>query len=759
MSAVILNQFTSEIKQQYDFIPYANWDNSVKGSRPAPYKLKQRYDDSHELWGKSELDRIGIRLNQLVLVDYDGNKENAVGEIPSVSELATALGYDSQQSLFDASLMQWNEEMTSLHFLFVAPPEFNVTDFKQHNGGTEDFFWKHIDIKTANQLVYLKTAKTALLRDPSTYDIAPPTVMEQLKERSVKSTSDDFDYNHKASDHQIELAEQWLHIACTEMQNAEDGGRNNKLNSLACTVAGLVAGGALENSAAYTLMFEAAIAAGCEYSETVNTLASAWEEGGKTPRRDAPYLGTKQTASEAFEGQVIHNTNVDTKADNAITELVKSGVVSDTDPDVGILHEQYKFFMENWVMNKAGNFINRNTLADFNKAAFNTMHLHMMPVRPGSKSMKKFDPSEVFEKANPTVISDVMYRPDQPRVFNYEGIDYLNSYIEFNPARPSDADIAYIRTLLQRHLSWLFADPDHRRYMLDWMAWQVQRTGELIGWVPLIMGCLGDGKSVLADLVSAAIGTRNVKSVGNKSINSEFQDWAVGASVGVFEELKTEERKSKQVANDLKPFITELRPSATGKGTKSRDIYNTMNYIAFSNEANPIAITVGDRRWLVLETQHFGKNNVIERTQTDMEEHFDRIMETARDGKFAPAVHWMLREHVMSDEFEKKHRKRAPQTVFSHSLNEQTVSEKENRLQEYLDNATFLDGRSGRLLADPDGFQVQDFRPMMPDNWFQGMDKKPSAIILGRWLRNLGYEHASRVSVVDGRIIKTFKKV
>ena len=97
--------------------------------------------------------------------------------------------------------------------------------------------------------------------------------------------------------------------------------------------------------------------------------------------------------------------------------------------------------------------------------------------------------------------------------------------------------------------------------------------------------------------------------------------------------------------------------------------------------------------------------------------------------------------------------------MFSHSLNAQTVSEKENRLEEYLDNATFLDGRTGRLLDGPDGFQVQDFRPMMPDNWFQGMDKKPSAIILGRWLRNLGYELATRTSVVDGKTIKTFKKV
>lgn len=757
MSKEILNQFPNEIKEQFDFIPVSNWDNSEKGSRPAPYSQHQRYEPDHAYWLQSEVDRVGIRLNQLVLVDYDGNKPEAVGKIPSVAELANALGYDSQQSLFDASLIQWNDELTSLHFLFVAPPEYNVTDFKQHNGGTEDPFWKFIDIKTANQLVYLKEAKTALLRDPSTYDIAAPAIMDQLKGRAVKSTSEEFDYNHKASDHQIALAEEWLHEVLDELSNMpENSGRNNYLNSIGCTASGLVAGGALENQASYTLMFEASIAAGLDRSETINTLNSAWTEGARTPRRDAPYSGSIQTPQEAFAEHLVKNTNVDVKTDAAITALVESGEIDETDPDVGILHEQYVYFKQNWVMNKEGRFINRNTLADFSKTAFNAAHLHMMPPKPGSRTFKKFDPAEVFEKANPIVVSDIMYRPDQPKVFNYEGIDYLNSYIPYKPERPTDAEVNHVRTVLYRHLQWLFTDPTYQRYTLDWMAWQLQRTGELVGWVPLIMGCLGDGKSVLSDFVSAAIGTRNIKSVGNKSINSEFQDWAVGAAVGVFEELKTEERKSKQVANDLKPFITEIRPSATGKGTKSKDIYNTMNYIAFSNESNPIFISVADRRWLVLETDHFGKNNVIERTQNDMEEHFDAIMSIVKKPEYAPAVHWTLKEHQISDDFEKKHRFRAPQTVFSRTLNEQTVSERDSRLQEFLDFSCFQ-GTKQRLIDSPYGFQIQDFRMNMSENWFQGMDKRPSAIAIGRMLRNLGYEHELRTGP-DGTPIKTYLK-
>lgn len=753
----MLSQIPSNINTRYDFIPFANWDDSVKGSRPAPYKLKQTYPNDHTLWDKSESNIIGIRLNNLVLIDYDGNKENAIGEIPSVSELATALGFTSQQELIDTCLIQYNSEMTSLHFLFVAPSDFNTTDFKQSNQGTTEFFWKHIDIKTGNQLVYLKNTKTHILRDPTTYPPVPTVVLDQLRSTSTHVTNEAFDYTIKPSDHQVTLAEEWLHNALDEMVNTPDGNRNGTLNTLGCTVAGLVAGGTLNNQAAHTLMFEAAIKAGCEHSETINTLASAWEEGFKTPRRDAPYVKSSQTIEEVFASHVVPNTNINIQDDIDHTEAVESGEFDINDPNIGILHTQYKFFIDNWVMNKEGRFIDRNSLADFNKTAFNALHIDMMPVKTGSKSFKKHIASDVFEMANPTVVSDLMYMPSNEQIYNYEGKTYLNSYIPYEPERPSDHELTTMTQLIYNHLNWLFEDQAHQRYILDWMAWQVQRTGELVGWVPLVIGCLGDGKSSLFELVTAALGTRNTKTISNKSLNSDFQDWAVGGAVGAFEEIKMDPRKAKQVSNDLKPYISETRIPINGKGVKDRPMPNTMNYIAFTNEPDGVYVTIGDRRWLVLETRHYGKNNVIERTQTDMRKHFDDIKNAVNKPVFAPAVHHVLREHIISPEFENNLRFRAPQTVFSAMLNSQTLNEKESRLQEYLDNASFLDGRAGRIVDHIDGFQIQDFRPMMPDTWFQGLDKKPSAIMLGKWLRNLGYEHTTRTRI-DGTQVKSYKK-
>lgn len=751
MSRNIVSLIASEIKQGYDFIPFANWDDSEKGSRPAPYKLKQTYVDGHKLWTKAvDSDRVGIRLNNLILIDYDANKEGSAGEIPSTHELATALGFTSTQSLFDTCLIQYNDAMDSLHFLFVAPPEFNVTDFKQSNAGTTEHFWKWIDIKTGNQLVYLKESKTALLRDVTTYPQAPQVITDQLKRKSTHFQTD-FDSTIMCSDHQIRLAEEWLHMACDEMVSTEEGGRNAALNTLAITVAGLVAGGALDNQASHTLLFESAMNAGCERSEVIATLQSAWTAGFNTPRRDAPYVKSNKPISEVFAEHVVDDTNIDTANDVALTTALETGDLDSNDPNIGILHAQYTYFRDNWVMNAEGRYVHIPTLASLTKTAFNVSYLDVMPAKPGSKQFKKFVPSDVFEMCKPCVVADTMYMPGSDRLFKYEGLMYLNSYIPYEPERPSELEIQHVRQVVFNHLNWLFSDHNHQRYMMEWLSWNVQRAGEQVGWLPLVLGCRGDGKSVLFELVTAALGSRNTKLMSNKSMTSDFQNWAVGSTVTAFEEIKIESKSSKKVANDLKPFITESRITVNRKGKAEVSLPNTANYIAFSNEPDPISISTNDRRWLVLETRHFGMNTVVLRTQTDMKGHFDAIKDIVNHEKYHPAIHHVLKEYVISEDFI-NHRYRAPQTVFSAELNTQTSTEREQRLQEYLEFATFADQRPGRLIDCPDGFQIQDFRPMMPDTHFSGMDKKPSAIVLGKWLRNLGYEVKNRGQV------KTFKR-
>lgn len=754
----ILASLSDDIKTQYPLIPYANWDSSAKGERPAPYKNQERYPDTHPMWLSASSDRVGIRLDDLILLDYDGNKPGAAGEIPSIPELASALGFQDSQEMYDTSLVQWNDEMTSLHFLFRKPPEIDFSQLKQSNQGSDDFFWKWIDVKTGNQLIYLKKGKTNRLLHPDTYLRGHEQLIDQLKPKSEgHPTASDFDYSQNASQVQIEKAIEWLNEACAELRNMEeDSGRNNALNNIACTAAGLIAGGTLDNQSTYEMIFNSAIQAGLERSETINTLESAWTEGFRTPRRDAPYAGFNMSAAEAFKGQQVLNTNIDVQAEQELSAILQDGEFDPMDPNIGILYQQYKHLKESFVMNAEGRYIQISNLASYSKTAFDTMHNALMPVRPGSKAHKRFRASEVFEGANPTVVCDLFYMPGGDTFVSYEGKDYLNSYIAYEPERPNQVEINRVYNLIQNHLVWLFKDANHREFIMDWLAWQVQHTGELVGWVPLVLGCRGDGKSILFELVTTALGSRNTKVMSNKSMSSNFQDWARGAAVTAFEEIKLDAKVSRTIANDLKPFITESRVTVNGKGTKEETYPNFTNYLSFSNEPDPIAIAKGDRRWLVLQTEHFGSNTVTERTQTDMKQHFDDIKDLVKREQFFPAVHWALREHRIGEYF-LDCRFRAPQTEFSDELVEQTINEREARLAEFLENAHFADGR-GKLTEHNDGFQVQDFRPFIPPNWFPGFDKTPSAIMIGKWLRNLGYELKAR-QTSTGLIVKTFKKV
>ncbi len=152
----------------------------------------------------------------------------------------------------------------------------------------------------------------------------------------------------------------------------------------------------------------------------------------------------------------------------------------------------------------------------------------------------------------------------------------------------------------------------------------------------------------------------------------------------------------------------------------------------------------------------FGRNSVFDIVYGSMQDHFDEIFSYVRDPdpiKVA-AMHHALKEHMISAKF-KNSRGQAPITNYSDSLVESTRTEYELRLQLFLDNARFVDGRQGRVIDSPNGFAIKDFYPHMPENWFRGMDKKPSSIQIGKWLRGLGYEKT--VSWIDGKSITRFK--
>lgn len=166
---------------QYDLIPVRALP-CIPGAKPkftpAKYANGEKYPIEHIEWSRASPEQIGIRLNRLVLVDWDGYKPDTV----SLETLAEALGLTVE--VLWASLVQWNSDNKSLHFLFVMPEAVNLDEYKQANNGK---WLKGVDIKTGNQLVYLKSHKENYLDviDPA---VVPAPALAALKIEGSAST-------------------------------------------------------------------------------------------------------------------------------------------------------------------------------------------------------------------------------------------------------------------------------------------------------------------------------------------------------------------------------------------------------------------------------------------------------------------------------------------------------------------------------------------------------------------------------------------
>lgn len=114
----------------------------------AKYANNQNYQVDAKEWKSSQNDVIGVALDRVVLIDYDGNKPT--GAIP-LAELQNIIGIDLQPHM-----VQTNSKGDSLHYLFKLPDDIKPEDIKSSFDG-----WLHgVDVKTKNQLVHLKFHKT-----------------------------------------------------------------------------------------------------------------------------------------------------------------------------------------------------------------------------------------------------------------------------------------------------------------------------------------------------------------------------------------------------------------------------------------------------------------------------------------------------------------------------------------------------------------------------------------------------------------------
>jgi hypothetical protein len=216
-----------------------------------------------------------------------------------------------------------------------------------------------------------------------------------------------------------------------------------------------------------------------------------------------------------------------------------------------------------------------------------------------------------------------MYAPSFGAFFEYEGKKWVNSYrLDSVPiADPNWRDSDCWLTVEKHYLN-MFEVPEAGRRILQWMAFNVQHTGTKILWAPIVCGIEGDGKSSIANILSAAMGGSNVKEVGTGDIKSGFNDWAEGAAVVAMEELRVKGHNRHDVMNALKPVISNPRVSVNRKGLGRYDAINFTNYLAFTNHEDALVLDQGNRRWQAFFSRHSRRDEMLKEYHPEYWEAF-----------------------------------------------------------------------------------------------------------------------------------------
>lgn len=226
------------------------------------------------------------------------------------------------------------------------------------------------------------------------------------------------------------------------------------------------------------------------------------------------------------------------------------------------------------------------------------------PITPATMSKPMVEPTlYALNHLDVPKVYDYAYIPSEPMemVVRYDGKKFLNTYVPTYPEMDSRG-ATKAGEIFDRHLRMLIAEPEYRSTLVDFMAFHVQSPGRKIRWAVLIQGAEGAGKTYLAKVMKAVLGSRHVKIIDGSAVQSGYNEWAFGHQLVVMEEIRVQGTSKHEVMNTLKPLITNDDISVNEKYRNNRETPNISNYMMFTNHHNALALTPQDRRYFVIKS-------------------------------------------------------------------------------------------------------------------------------------------------------------
>ena len=719
-----------------------------KEGNTKPFKDGQDYKNIDDYRGCAH---IGLILDNVILLDYDGNKSD---DIMTIDDLAETLGeFEMPEPA--------QQKDQSIHWLYALPEG----DFS----ASADGYWPYIDIKCQNQLMHLKDSKTLNLPNKKDLEPAAKAILNALKLENKKPRQapnedlGDFAGLIPESTTPKEKVEAWLSKISPDIGGHEWVQVGNALHDWD-SVLGLdlwtewsrgsdkFKPGECENRWArfqkgkgITLGTLVHKAKESDFEQQENEIEKLTAKIKNADRKEIELSIVKQI--KKLELNEIDREILVTALQSRIKELTgaKPKVASVRDmirhTITGELVDGGKpSWCNDWIyINDINRFANTQTRVLYKHEAFNLLNGINVPLSEsgGKPTASKFMADNgyvdvVTSSGFYPFCDDAVYKTRDGKVFN-----------TFNPKHVPETAKAFTEEglkaieLVRKHTEFVCGTPENAEILIQWLAHNVQFMGTKLLWAPLIQSIEGAGKSFYKHLLYEVIGEKQVGTISPSNAVSTFNAWATGHVVNILEEIKIQGHNRYEALNALKPLITDSVIDINPKGTPQYNTHNTANYLALTNFKDALPLVSSDRRWWVIFAQIESLDEVESIVGIEKNEYFNSIYDAVRNNG-AELRKWLL-EYPISEKF--KAMKQAPMTVHK----EMMISTEESNF-EYLDEVKQLIKDGGKYFKEGCISSSDLFEELMFQHTYVLSNKDKNML-----LKKLGYSKHPKLIKIDNK--------
>ena len=235
----------------------------------------------------------------------------------------------------------------------------------------------------------------------------------------------------------------------------------------------------------------------------------------------------------------------------------------------------------------------------------NTMMTYLRKCRAWRVGKRVVTLADVFNRNESRLtVKGVCFNTDDPNVFSlFQGYKY-----NFLPK----VDETLIKPFLDFILE-VICDSNNEAYIyvLKWISYIVQNPGVKTKTAIVLKGLQGIGKGTFTDTLCDMLAGYSAKNVTDISeLTGTFNSVVENKMLIVLNELKNCGDDRGANFNSLKSIITENEIRINEKNQPRRDGDNVANFIFVTNNAYPVKIETGDRRYLVLKVSGLYKGDL-----------------------------------------------------------------------------------------------------------------------------------------------------